>query len=83
MEAHMIGEGATKGPPTSPDARHVFAHVVPGTRYRVIWAFKDFDHDDHAVGVRDQITPADAGSANLLRLRAALSDQHRQATRNI
>lgn len=78
----MIGEGATKGTSTSHSVRHAFAHFIPGTRYRVIKVFKDFDRDDHPVGERGQITPGDAGSANLL-LPVVLSDQHRQTTRDI
>jgi hypothetical protein len=83
MEAHMIGEGATKETSTSHRARHGFAHFVPGTRYRAIKAFKNFDRDDHPVGERGRTTPGDAGSANLLLPSVVLSDQQRQTTRDI
>ncbi len=46
----MIGDGAPKGTYSAHGVGHDWLHLVPGKRYRVIKAFKDFDRQDHPVG---------------------------------
>jgi hypothetical protein len=50
MEDQMIGQGSPKGTYSSRGVVGPYAHLVPGNRYRVVKAFKDFDRQEHAVG---------------------------------
>lgn len=46
----MNDPGAPKGSYTDRGIGGPYRHLVPGRRYRVVKAFKDFDREDHPVG---------------------------------
>jgi hypothetical protein len=50
MEDRMNEQGSPKGTYSSRGVGGPYAHLVPGRRYRVVKAFKDFDSQEHPVG---------------------------------